>query len=46
MTIDAPPPIPKIKRKRYERLLLELQLQLVHLQTHMRQAGERIVIVF
>jgi len=46
MSIAGPPPIPKIKRKRYERLLLELQLQLVHLQSHMREAGQRIVIVF
>ena len=40
------PAIPKYKRKRYERLLLELQLELVKLQAHMRAEGLRIAIVF
>lgn len=40
------PPIPKLERKRYDRLLLELQLELVKLQAHMRKAGLRIAVVF
>ncbi len=42
--MNKAPPIPKLKRKRYERLLLELQLQLVKLQSHMR-AGLQIAVV-
>lgn len=40
------PAIPKYNRKRYERLLLELQLELVKLQAHMRAEDLRIAIVF
>lgn len=43
---DGPPPINKIGRKDYERLLLELQLQLVKLQAHMKAEGLRIAVVF
>ncbi|MEQ9125026.1 MAG: polyphosphate kinase 2 [Alphaproteobacteria bacterium] len=42
---DAPPPIPKLPRKAYEQALLELQLELVKLQAHMRGQGLRIVVV-
>ena len=46
MLPKSPPPIPKYKRKDYEALLLDLQLQLVHLQSHMRAEGLKIAIVF
>ncbi len=36
----------KLKNSRYEQKLLLLQIELVKLQTHLRQSGERIVAVF
>jgi len=36
----------KLKRKRYERELLALQIELLKLQAHIKSAGERLVVVF
>ncbi len=43
---NSPPPIPKLKRKQYERRLLEQQLELVKLQAHMQAEGLKIALVF
>jgi len=43
---NGPPSIPKVPRKTYERQLRELQRELVKLQTHMRNEGLRIAVVF
>ena len=42
---DLPHP-PKMKRKRYERELLALQVELVKAQCWVKRSGERVVIVF
>ena len=42
----GPPPIPRLRRSKYERYLLELQLQLVKLQAHMQDEGLQIAVVF
>jgi len=42
---DLPHP-PKMKRKRYERELLALQVELVKAQYWVKRSGERVVIVF
>ncbi len=36
----------KLKRRTYEKQLLELQVELVKLQTHLQTSGQRIVILF
>ncbi len=36
----------KLKRKKYERDLLALQIELLKLQAHVKQTGERLVVVF
>jgi polyphosphate kinase len=36
----------KLKRKKYEKQLLELQIELAKLQAHLKTSGERIVVVF
>jgi len=42
----APPREPKLSRKRYEKKLLELQVELCHLQEWVKEAGARVIIVF
>lgn len=36
----------KLKRKKYEKQLLALQIELLKLQSHVKKAGERVVVVF